>query len=228
MVATPLEAWHGCLLGCKKELQIWNSVKSITVIASVIAVASIAVMPPPSRVVAGLTASDSRQNPLPNEATGWSQHPIGKKVISVDVPCGVLPLRSGRFAASDCTAQKVRMKVTAYCPCSRCCGINACGVTASGHTVHINGGRFVAADPQIAFGTCVSIPGYHQGEPVPVIDRGSMIKGARVDVFFPTHKQARQWGIRWLDVLVYSPGNPVAADSSGEGALASGAVSAPG
>src|SRR4051794_19478767 len=29
----------------------------------------------------------------------------------------------------------IRMEVTAYCPCTKCCGENAEGITASGHTV---------------------------------------------------------------------------------------------
>src|SRR5262245_58460848 len=34
----------------------------------------------------------------------------------------------------------IRMEVTAYCPCTKCCGENAEGITASGHTVAYNGG----------------------------------------------------------------------------------------
>jgi 3D (Asp-Asp-Asp) domain-containing protein len=95
------------------------------------------------------------------------------------------------------------MEVTAYCPCTKCCGPNAHGVTASGRDVSYNGGVFVAADTdQFAFGTKLSIPGYHDGQAVEVIDRGSAIKGDHLDVFFPTHEQALQWGRQRLAVTV--------------------------
>jgi 3D (Asp-Asp-Asp) domain-containing protein len=93
--------------------------------------------------------------------------------------------------------------VTAYCGCSKCCGANARGLTASGRSVSYNGGRFVAADTRIfKFDTQLVIPGYAGGEPVEVIDRGGAIKGNHLDVFFPTHEEAKAWGKRWLPVTV--------------------------
>lgn len=95
------------------------------------------------------------------------------------------------------------MEVTAYCPCQRCCGPQASGLTASGLPVSHNGGRFVAADTNVLpFGSRVWIPGYHDENPVPVIDRGGAIKGHRLDVYFPSHEQALQWGRQWLLVAV--------------------------
>lgn len=97
----------------------------------------------------------------------------------------------------------VWMEVTAYCPCQKCCGPQASGITASGLPVSHNGGRFVAADTSILpFGSRVWIPGYHDDNPVPVIDRGGAIKGNRLDVYFPSHQQALQWGRQWLLVAV--------------------------
>ncbi|RLF48212.1 MAG: peptidoglycan-binding protein, partial [Thermoplasmata archaeon] len=52
----------------------------------------------------------------------------------------------------------------------------------------------------IPFGTMIEIPGYGT---VPVLDRGGAIKGDRLDVFFPTEKQALQWGVKYLDVKIY-------------------------
>jgi 3D (Asp-Asp-Asp) domain-containing protein len=100
-------------------------------------------------------------------------------------------------------AHVVWMEVTAYCPCTKCCGPNARGMTASGKEVSYNGGAFVAADTDhYAFGTQFSIPGYHDGQSVEVIDRGSAIKGDHLDVFFPTHEQALQWGRQRLPVTL--------------------------
>ena len=41
--------------------------------------------------------------------------------------------------------QIVRMRVTGYCACSKCCGKWSDGITASGRPVTANRGRFVAA-----------------------------------------------------------------------------------
>jgi 3D (Asp-Asp-Asp) domain-containing protein len=95
----------------------------------------------------------------------------------------------------------MKMVVTAYCPCAKCCGENAAGITASGKRVSYNGGRFVAADASLAFGTKLLIPGYANGS-VEVLDRGGAIRGNRIDVFFPTHQQALQWGRQTLEVTV--------------------------
>jgi 3D (Asp-Asp-Asp) domain-containing protein len=93
--------------------------------------------------------------------------------------------------------------VTAYCGCSKCCGPNARGLTASGRSIAYNGGRFVAADTKVfKFDTQLVIPGYAGGEPVEVIDRGGAIKGYHIDVFFPTHEEAKAWGKRWIAVTV--------------------------
>ncbi len=98
----------------------------------------------------------------------------------------------------------MRMLVTAYCPCRKCCGKHADGKTASGYSVWVNGGKMVAADTRVLpFGTLVSVPGYHGGEIVPVLDRGGKIKGRRLDLLFPTHAQAKRFGKRWVDVRVY-------------------------
>lgn len=100
-------------------------------------------------------------------------------------------------------ARQLEMEVTAYCACPICCGPNARGITASGKPVSYNHGRFVAADTRLLpFGTRLSIPGYHGGTAVEVIDRGGAIKGNKLDVYFPTHEQARQWGRRKIVVTV--------------------------
>lgn len=95
----------------------------------------------------------------------------------------------------------VRMKVTAYCPCRKCCGRHADGITACNHRIR-PGDVFVAADKQFRFGTDMIIPGYNNDQPVDVKDRGRLIKGNRLDVFFASHRQAKKWGVKTLDVLV--------------------------
>lgn len=95
------------------------------------------------------------------------------------------------------------MRVTAYCPCSRCCGRYADGITACGHKIQ-SGDAFAAAGAQYSFGTEMITPGYNNGEPVKVLDRGAAISGDRLDVFFDSHQQALDWGVRYLQVKVLS------------------------
>lgn len=89
-------------------------------------------------------------------------------------------------------------RVTAYCPCEICCRRSADGITASGKPAE---GFLVAAPPEIPFGTLFSIPGYAEGFPVEVKDRGGAIKGKRLDVFFNDHDEALRWGVRDLKAI---------------------------
>lgn len=95
----------------------------------------------------------------------------------------------------------VRMRVTAYCPCAKCCGKFSDGITACNHRIR-PGDVFVAADKSFRFHTDMIIPGYNSNQPVEVLDRGRLIKGNRLDVFFSSHSVAKKWGTRYLDVLV--------------------------
>ena len=97
--------------------------------------------------------------------------------------------------------QVVRMRVTGYCSCRRCCGKYADGKTASQHRIH-RGDVFVAADKCYRFGTEMVIPGYNRARAVEVLDRGRVIKGNRLDLYFDSHKKAKKWGVQYLDVLV--------------------------
>jgi 3D (Asp-Asp-Asp) domain-containing protein len=95
----------------------------------------------------------------------------------------------------------VRMKVTGYCPCSKCCGQYADGITANGHKIQ-PGDTFVAADKRYSFGTEMVIEGYNNGQAVKVLDRGGAIRGNKLDAFFHTHQQALEWGVRYIDVKI--------------------------
>ena len=86
-------------------------------------------------------------------------------------------------------------KITAYCPCSKCCGKTS-GRTASGTTA--TAGRTVAASSKFAFGTKLNIGGHVYT----VEDRGGAINGNKIDIFVNTHAEALQWGVRYLNVSV--------------------------
>ena len=68
-------------------------------------------------------------------------------------------------------------KITAYCPCSKCCGKFASGRTASG--TKATAGRTIAAPSNFKFGTKLLI----NGKEYVVEDRGGAIKGNRIDLF---------------------------------------------
>ena len=98
----------------------------------------------------------------------------------------------------------IRMRVTAYSPDGRSCGKWADGITASGYSVWTNGMKLAAADTRILpFKTVITVPGYNDSRPIPVLDRGGKIKGHRLDVLYPTHARALQWGTQWLDVDIW-------------------------
>lgn len=87
-------------------------------------------------------------------------------------------------------------KVTAYCPCSKCCGSHANGITASG--TKATAGRTIAAPSNFTFGTKLVI----NGKEYIVEDRGGAIKGNRIDMYVDTHAQALAWGVKYLPVEV--------------------------
>ena len=95
----------------------------------------------------------------------------------------------------------IRMRVTGYCPCSKCCGEFADGITANGHKIR-PGDTFVAADKRYSFGTEMVIEGYSNGQTVKVLDRGGAIRGNKLDAFFHTHQEALEWGVKHIDVKI--------------------------
>lgn len=108
-------------------------------------------------------------------------------------------------------ARQMWMIVTGYSPDARSCGDSADGITATLHSVDTNAHKLVAADPRVLpYGSMLTIPGYDSNLVVPVLDCGSAIKGNRLDLLFPTHEQARQWGKKKLLVTVwaYADGKP--------------------
>jgi len=96
--------------------------------------------------------------------------------------------------------ESAEFEVTAYCPCEICCGEFADGVTASGQSVYGPVTHWVAADAKYPFGTCFRIPGYNEGRPVVVLDRGGAITGNKIDCYFPDHKSALRFGRQKLIV----------------------------
>jgi 3D (Asp-Asp-Asp) domain-containing protein len=95
----------------------------------------------------------------------------------------------------------VRMQVTGYCACPICCGDSSDGITANMHRIR-RGDVFAAADKKVPFGTRIIIPGYNRGRSIQVKDRGGLIRGNHLDLYFGSHKTAQKWGVKHLDVRV--------------------------
>lgn len=87
-------------------------------------------------------------------------------------------------------------KVTAYCPCSKCCGRYASGYTSSG--TKATAGRTIATSSKFAFGTKLKI----NGKIYTVEDRGGAIQGNKIDIYMDTHAEALAWGVKYLPVEV--------------------------
>ena len=72
------------------------------------------------------------------------------------------------------------------------------GTTATGIPV---GWGVVAVDPAvIPLGTRMTVPGY--GEAV-AADVGSAVRGAEIDLWFPSLAQAQQWGRRTVTITLH-------------------------
>ena len=96
--------------------------------------------------------------------------------------------------------RRVDVLATAYCPCRRCCGRYADGVTAIGRNAYTMG---VAVDRKvIPLRSTVKIPGYGTVE---ADDVGGAIKRNRIDVRFATHAEARQWGRKKITIFFRTP-----------------------
>ena len=81
--------------------------------------------------------------------------------------------------------------VTAYCPCEKCCGAYANGYTATGEKA--TQGVTIAADPDVLpMGTEIELDGHTYT----VQDTGGAIAGNRLDLYFDSHEDALQWGVR--------------------------------
>ena len=101
-------------------------------------------------------------------------------------------------------ARTIYMTVTGYSPDARSCGKYADNKTAIMYSVWTNGMNLVAADPKVLpYKSLISVPGYANSEIVPIMDCGGAIKGSRLDLLYPTHELALQWGIRQLPVTVW-------------------------
>ena len=100
-----------------------------------------------------------------------------------------------------------KFKLTAYCPCEKCCGQWALNrpsdenglivITASGERA--KQGITVAADTDLLkFGTSLKICENNYS----VQDRGSAIKKKHLDIYFDSHEEALEFGVQYKTVYM--------------------------
>lgn len=87
-------------------------------------------------------------------------------------------------------------RLTAYCACKHCSD-NWGNQTSSGKTAQAN--HTIAVDPKvIPLGTEV----YIFGNKYVAEDTGSAIKNKRIDIYFDSHEEAKNFGIQYIEVFV--------------------------
>ena len=112
--------------------------------------------------------------------------------------------------AEDCWTSLGVFRLTAYCPCEKCCGkyarnrpVDANGrvivYTASGERA--SSGVTVAVDPSvIPFGAVLQI----NGHTYIAQDTGGSITNNRIDIYFDDHQEAKNFGIQYAEVLIHN------------------------
>ena len=98
--------------------------------------------------------------------------------------------------------------VTAYCPCSECCGeyANDRPIDENGNPIVYTStgaiaiqGKTIAVDPAvIPYGTEIII----DGQTYTAQDCGGSIDGNRIDIYFSSHSEAEAFGVKNVEVYI--------------------------
>lgn len=94
--------------------------------------------------------------------------------------------------------KEITVRATAYtASCKGCSGITYTGINLKKNP----NAKVISVDPKvIPLGSKVYVPGY--GEAI-AADKGSSVKGNKIDVFIPNKQRALQWGSKTIKVKVY-------------------------
>ena len=114
----------------------------------------------------------------------------------VDTSQAIQPISLGKF------------RLTAYCPCEKCCGewANKRPVDENGNKIvygstgeRLSENYSIAVDPTvIPYGTEIII----NGHTYKAQDCGGSIKGNRIDIYMLDHQEASDFGIKYAEVFV--------------------------
>lgn len=109
------------------------------------------------------------------------------KVVAVGTKVVTAAVSRSNSASSSSSSKEFYVTATAYTAgCAGCSGVTATGLTLK------DGMKVIAVDPSvIPLGTKVWVEGY--GNAI-AADKGSAIKGNKIDVFVSSTNQANSWG----------------------------------
>ncbi|GAX59321.1 hypothetical protein SCALIN_C01_0252 [Candidatus Scalindua japonica] len=135
---------------------------------------------------------------MSNSKNGMVGLLYARKVVSAFF-VGILLLLSSIFFFNNVNAEV--FKATAYCSCNKCCDKDPSdkwyGITATGKRARWG---TVAVDKKvIKLGSKLRIKGF----PNTIFraeDVGGAIKGNRIDVWFPSHREALKFGVKRIVV----------------------------
>jgi 3D (Asp-Asp-Asp) domain-containing protein len=128
---------------------------------------------------------------------GWSNGKVIHIVNETELPRPVTPPPPGMAWA--------RAMTTGYCPCWRCCGMQADGHTSTRRDVRQHPYGIAVDSGLLPNHTSLLVPGYGLAEADDT--GGAMRQHARegllhIDLRFKTHDQAARWGVRWMWLAV--------------------------
>ncbi|MED4401035.1 3D domain-containing protein [Metabacillus fastidiosus] len=105
--------------------------------------------------------------------------------------------KSKEVASTQESVQELTVTASAYtASCKGCSGITATGINLKKNSDK----KVIAVDPKvIPLGTEVHVEGY--GNAI-AADTGGAIKGKRIDVFFPSKRDALNWGKKSVKVTI--------------------------
>lgn len=107
---------------------------------------------------------------------------------------GIIRQRAAPAPGDDSVIRtKARVTFTGYCPGACCCGKFADGKTATG-TAARYGVAAIGPDSIFQIGDRIEVPGYGMAV---VEDRGGGLGRNQVDLCFPSHEMALDWGRRY-------------------------------
>lgn len=102
-----------------------------------------------------------------------------------------------------------KMKITAYCSCSKCCGkyaynrpkdANGNDIIKTASGANAKHKYTLSAGKNYKFGTKIYVPNVGMCE---VQDRGGGVGGNHLDMYFSSHSEALKWGCKTLIVKIY-------------------------
>ena len=122
-----------------------------------------------------------------------------------------LVMAGAQLAGCAVSAYAEPATLTAYCPCTKCCGDFAGkirGQIASGTMAQA--GRTIAAPKGVPFGVRVLalMPDGSQHVIGVVEDRGGAIKGTKLDLYFDSHAEALRFGVQQVDITFITGERP--------------------